>query len=823
MGDVMADQEIIFPVTGMTCVNCAANIDRGLKKLPGINGSQANFAAEQVAVRFDPKSIGVADIVKAVEKIGYGVPVSEIKMPITGMTCTNCAANIERALARKARGVISASVNFATETASVKFISSEITPREIAGIIQNAGYNAILDEGLQKDEDAEQKARKAEIDDQTRKFIVGAVFSLPLFLVSMGRDFQLFGHWSHEPWVNILFWIFATPVQFYVGSDYYVGGYKSLRNGSANMDVLVAMGASVAYFYSIAVIFFPAAGEHVYFETSALIITLIKLGKMLESRTKGKTGGAIRKLMGLRPKTATLVINGDYRDVPLAEVGVADLVLVRPGERIPVDGEIVDGASAVDESMLTGEPIPVDKKKGDRVTGGTINAEGLLTVKALKVGKETVLAQIIRMVQEAQGSKAPIQALADRVAAVFVPAVILIAFATFLFWWWIGGEFVSAMIRMVAVLVISCPCALGLATPTAIMAGTGKGAEHGVLFRNSTALEKAARLDILVLDKTGTVTMGKPTVMEILSPENASHNQEQVLLIGASVEKGSEHPVGRAIVDAAAERGIELSDIRDFRAVKGKGVEAMLAAGAVKVGKPQWIRDSGVNLTAVEGSISRMQSQGHTVMAVTVNHQLFGLIAVADEVKPDSRTAVDQFKAMGLKVIMLTGDNRDAARAIAKKVNIDEVFAEILPEKKAETVKSLQKAGKRVGMVGDGINDAPALAQADVGFAIGTGTDVAIETGDIILSGGQLTGVSKAIHLSRSTLSIIKQNLFWAFFYNIILIPVAMGVLHPFPFFPSFLRELHPILAALAMAGSSISVVSNSLRLYRTSMEIQSG
>jgi len=617
--------------------------------------------------------------------------------------------------------------------------------------------------------------------------------------------------------VNWAFWALATPVQFYTGWDYYTGGWKSLKNRSANMDVLVAMGSSVAYFYSLGVLLYPALGSHVYFETSAVIITLIKLGKMLEARAKGKTGNAIRKLMGLRPKTATIIKDGKEVEVSLKGVKVGDVVVVRPGEKIPVDGAVLEGSSAVDESMLTGEPIPVDKKEGDRVVGATINSEGLLKVQATKVGKDTALAQIIKLVQEAQGSKAPIQALADRVAAVFVPGVIGIAMVTFVLWWSVGGEFVPAMIRLVAVLIIACPCALGLATPTAIMAGTGKGAERGILFKDSEALEKATKLKTIVLDKTGTLTLGKPMVADVITFNSSSpvRDKEELLRIAASVEKGSEHPVGRAIVKEAERQNLELFEPEDFKASGGLGVQARIDGKLVYVGKPGWFIEMSLDMAGGNDHVRTLQSQGKTLMAVVVEKKLVGLIAVADSLKPDSKAAVSELRGQGLKVVMLTGDNIQTASSIGDQVQVDEIVAEVRPEEKSMKVKELQSRGQMVGMVGDGINDAPALAQADVGIAIGTGTDVAMETADVILASGNLLGVSRAIQLSRATMRTVKENLFWAFIYNIILIPVAAGVLYPLEFLPSVLRQLHPILAALAMALSSITVVSNSLRLYR--------
>ena len=811
----MTEQKITLPITGMTCANCAANIERGVKKLAGVTEASVNFASEQASVAFDPGQLKVQDVLEKISKSGYGVATSKVDMPVTGMTCANCAANIERVLNKKVPGVVAASVNFASERVAVQYVPGVTDVSEMIAAIEKAGYGAIAPDENLDGTDAEQAARDAEIKDQTRKFFVGVAFALPLFLMSMSRDFGLIGAWSHAPWVNWLFWALATPVQFYTGLDYYRGGIKSLMNKSANMDVLVAMGSSVAYFYSLAVILFPSLGGHVYFETSAVIITLIKLGKMLESRTKGRTGGAIRKLIGLRPKTATLLVDGVEKEMPLTQVKPGDTLLVRPGERIPVDGVLVEGLSSVDESMLTGEPLPVDKQPGDMLVGGTINGEGLLQFTAERVGRETVLAQIIRLVQEAQGSKAPIQALADRVAAVFVPAVIAIAAMVFIIWWSITGEFVPAMIRLVAVLVIACPCALGLATPTAIMAGTGKGAEKGILFKNSEALETAAKLDTIVLDKTGTITRGKPALADVVPLGPDPIDKVHLLKVAASVEKGSEHPVGKAIVKAAAEQKIDLFDLSDFKATGGMGVQARVNGDKVTLGKPNWFAELGIEIESVQDKITALQSHGKTVMVVACNHELYGLISVSDTLKPESKTAIGELHDQNLNVVMLTGDNIETAQTIAAQVDIDDIFAEVRPEEKSSKVKSLQDKGKKVGMVGDGINDAPALAQADVGLAIGTGTDVAIETADVILSSGNLTGVSRAIRISSATMRTIRQNLFWAFGYNVVLIPLAAGILAPFEIFPIFLSQLHPIMAALAMAFSSISVVTNSLRLYK--------
>ncbi|OEU65481.1 MAG: copper-translocating P-type ATPase [Desulfobacterales bacterium PC51MH44] len=815
----MTEQTITLPVSGMTCANCALNIEKGIKKLEGVQTTNVNFAAEQAVIGFDPKQLHAKDVVKNIQGSGYTVVTTKAELPVTGMTCANCAMNIERALNKKVPGIVNTSVNFATERVSVEYIPAVSTIDDIISAIKKAGYGAIAPDEALEGEDAEEAARNAEIRDQTYKFIIGVVFSLPLFALSMLRDFNLVGFWSHAAWVNWLFLALATPVQFYTGSDYYVGGYRSLKNKSANMDVLIAMGSSVAYFYSLSVLLFPFLGKHVYFETSAVIITLIKLGKMLEARTKGKTGGAIRKLIGLQPKTATILENSEEKEIPLTRVRVGDIVIVRPGERIPVDGIVLEGESAVDESMLSGEPLPVDKHAEDLVVGGTINGEGLLKFEATRVGRDTALAQIIKLVQEAQGSKAPIQAIADRVSAVFVPAVIVIAIITFGLWWGITGEFVPSMIRLVAVLVIACPCALGLATPTAIMAGTGKGAEKGILFKKSEALETATKLDTIVLDKTGTITMGKPAVVDIIPFDSDFENEDQLLKLAASVEKGSEHPLGKAIVNEAKARGIDLWEPQNFKALRGFGVEAGIEGQFVKMGQPKWFRNTEVDVDKAEDKINQLQSQGKTVMVLVKENKMCGLVAVSDTLKPESKAAIKQLHDQNLKVVMLTGDNLKTAQAIASEVNIDEIFAEVRPEEKSTKVKELQEKGDKTGVVGDGINDAPALAQADVGMAIGTGTDVAIETANVILSSGSLTGVSRAIKISRLTMSTIKQNMFLAFIYNIVLIPVAAGILAPFDIFPVFLRQMHPILAALAMALSSISVVTNSLRLYNKKIE----
>ncbi|MCU0594356.1 MAG: heavy metal translocating P-type ATPase, partial [Desulfobacterota bacterium] len=732
----MADRTVNIPVTGMSCANCALTIERTVKKVPGVKTASVNFATEQASLSFDPDQVQVEKLVEKIRDAGYGVAKATVDIPVTGMSCANCAMTIERTLKKKIPGVVNASVNFASERASVEYLPSLTGLDEMIQAIEKAGYGAVRPDDTLEGEDAELQVRRAEIRDQTAKFVVGLAFTIPLFILSMGRDFGIFGPWSHAGWVNWLFLGLATPVQFYTGWDYYRGGFKSLRNRSANMDVLVAMGSSVAYVYSLALLLVPALGHHVYFETSAVIITLIKLGKMLEARTKGRTGGAIRKLMKLRPKTAFIEVDGREKEIPVSQVKVGDRIIVRPGEAFPVDGAVLDGESSVDESMLTGEPIPVDKQAGDSVAAGTINGEGRLRMEARKVGKDTALARIIRMVQEAQGSKAPVQALADRVAAVFVPSVIGIAFLTFILWWLLGGEFVPAMIRLVAVLVIACPCALGLiacpcalglATPTAIMAGTGKGAERGILFKNSEALELASKLDTVVLDKTGTITVGKPEVVDVVLADGAFADENEFLKLAASAERGSEHPLGKAIVAEASRRGISLLEPKSFKASRGLGMSATVDGRQVLAGKPGWFTEMGLDLGPLAQELSSLQNQGKSVVVVAVDAKVSGLIAVADRVKPDSKDAIESLHKQSIKLVMLTGDNARTAEAIAFEVSIDEVVAEVRPEDKSARIKEFQDRGRKVGMVGDGINDAPALAQADVGMAIGTGTDVAIE------------------------------------------------------------------------------------------------
>jgi len=820
----MTAKQTTLPITGMTCANCVSVVEKGLSKLQGVDHVDVNLALERATVTYDPTLLDENALIERVEQTGYGIATATTELAITGMDCASCAAVVEKGL-RKLDGVIDVSINLATERAQVTYVAGQITRRDLVKQVEMIGYGVA--EGATTEElgDAERAAREREITKQRRYLLVGVLFTLPLFILSMGRDFGLVGEWAHAPWVNFLFWAMATPVQFYVGWQYYRGGYKALRNGAANMDVLVALGSSVAYFYSIIVTLGLAPG-HAYFETSASIITLIATGKLLEVRAKGRTSEAIRQLMGLRPKTARVVRDSEEIDVPIDTVEVGEMVIVRPGEKIPVDGLIVEGHSAVDESMITGESLPVDKAPGDKAIGATINRQGLLKLEATAVGRETALAQIIRLVEEAQASKAPIQRLADKVAAIFVPAVAATALVTFLIWMFLvpGATFTQALIRMVAVLIIACPCAMGLATPTAIMVGTGRGAGMGILFKNSGALERAHELTAVVLDKTGTITTGEPTVTDIaaagVNGTKAAITQNDVLRLAASAERGSEHPLGESIVKAAeAKINVgslpELSEPEDFESITGRGVRATVEGQAVLVGSRKLLEEAGIELNRLADHASRLQDEAKTVIWVAADGKAQGLIAVADTLKEGSREAIALMKRAGLHVAMISGDNTATAEAIAREAGIDEVFAEVLPGEKAAYIRQLQDAGQVVAMVGDGINDAPALAQSDVGIAIGTGTDVAMETADVTLIRGDLRAVPEALALSRATIKTIKQNLFWAFGYNVILIPVAAGILYPFAWAPDMLRQLHPILAAFAMAFSDVFVIGNSLLLRR--------
>jgi Cu+-exporting ATPase len=733
----------------------------------------------------------------------------QINLPITGMHCENCASTITRHL-KKMDGILAAEVSLATEYAAVTFDASTLNEEAIVDKIRDLGFDVV-------DEDEEDEARAEEFRRQKLQFIVGIVFTLPLFLLSMGRDLGIVGAWAHAHWVNWLMFGLALPVQGYVAWDYYVGGIKALRNRSANMDVLVAMGSSVAFLYSLTVTIALGMGAgarfgtHVYFETAAVIITLIKLGKLLEARAKGKINAALKKLPQLSPKIACRLENGEEQHIPIEQVGVGDVLLVRPGESIPVDGVVRSGKSAIDESVFTGESLPVDKIPGDPVTAATMNQSGMLTMEATHIGAETALARLVQLVQTTQQSKPPIQRAADAVTNVFVPVVSGIAIVTFLVWWFLIGEgFTPAMLRLVAILVTACPCALGLATPTAVMMGTGIGAQRGILFRNGEALERAGDLTTIVLDKTGTLTEGKLTLTDILTDKDES----ELLQLSAAAERGSEHPIGKAIVRAAEERGLDIATPSAFKAVTGHGIAAQVGENSVVIGNLSLIQQYNIATRRFEEEAERLQTEAKTVLWVVVDGHVVGLLAVADTLRSEAQVAVAELYELGCTVVMMTGDNRVTADAIAKATRIGDVMAELKPGDKAAAVEKLQAENSGlVAMVGDGINDTPALAQADIGISLGTGTDIARETAHVTLMHSDLRGLPDAIRLSRSTMRTIKQNLFWAFFYNVLLIPVAAGALYPLSFVPMMFRELHPMLAAFAMAFSSVSVVLNSLRL----------
>ncbi len=824
------NQKTIMPVTGMTCASCAATIEKGLSDLTGVSRVNVNLANEKASIEYDSSKVDTRALIDTISDVGYGVAVEKTTFSVGGMTCASCVANIEDALA-KVPGIISANVNLASEKATVQYLEGEASMADFKRAVEGAGYSTRVEVGTEgiAEPDAVMAATRRELRTLRSKLIFADTIGLFMLLIAIS---EFSGGWMPSFLDNhYLLWVLATPVQFWAGWQFYRGTWGALKHKRANMNTLIAVGTSAAYLYSVAAILFPGLfttggrEANVYFDTAAIIIALILLGHFLETRAKGQTSEAIKKLIGMQAKTARVIRQSQEFDIPVEEVVVGDIVIARPGEKIPVDGIIREGYSSIDESMVTGESMPVEKGTGDEVVGATINKTGSFRFEATKVGKDTALAQIIKLVEEAQGSKAPIQRLADIISAYFVPSVIAVAVITFILWyvWGPSPALAFALLNFVAVLIIACPCALGLATPTAIMVGTGKGAEHGILVRSAEALETAHKIKAIILDKTGTLTQGQSVVTDVVSTPN--FKEEELLMMAASAERGSEHPLGESIVNAAKEKSISLVDATEFSAIPGHGIEARVNGRNVLLGNLRLIQDRGLSLNGQDEEANRLWEEGKTVMFLGIDGQVAGVIAVADTLKPNSKDAVRELHRLGLEVVMFTGDNRRTAAAIARKVGIDRVLAEVLPEDKAGEVKKLQGEEKVVAMVGDGINDAPALAQADVGIAIGTGTDVAMEAANITLIGGDLRGVVTAISLSKRTMRTIKQNLFWAFAYNTALIPVAAGVLYfvhgqsgvplGLQFFLGNSGFLNPMLAAFAMATSSITVVSNSLRLRR--------
>ncbi|MDT3734926.1 MAG: heavy metal translocating P-type ATPase [Denitratisoma sp.] len=779
-----------LPIEGMTCAACAARIEKQLNKLPGVSAA-VNFASERAHVEFDAGAVSPPQLVETIEKAGFKVPPQSLDLALSGMTCAACATRIETVL-NKLPGV-EANVNFASEKASIRFVPGQADAAALIAAVRRAGYDA-RESGL--DTRAAEKERKAAAyRAELKRFWISVVLTLPL-VAQMGAMFS----GEHEDllprWLQLAL---ATPVQFWIGWRFYVGAFNALRGGAGNMDVLVALGTSMAWAFSAVVTVLDLHHHHVYFEASAAVITLVLMGKLLEARAKAKTSAAIEALIRLQPQTARVLRDGELVEVPVASLNPGDVFVVRPGESVPVDGEVAEGASSVNEAMLTGESLPVAKNPGDKVFAATVNGEGLIRCRATGVGSHTLLAGIIRMVEQAQGSKAPVQRLADRISAVFVPVVTAIALVAFAGWWLFTGDFTHALVNAVAVLVIACPCALGLATPTAIMVGTGRGAAAGILVKNAEALELAKNVEVLAVDKTGTLTEGKPEVTDVVPADGIA--QAELLRVAASLEQGATHPLAEAIVARARGQGLALAQPGELRAVPGKGLAAALDGEEYVLGSPAFLAERGVAVP--EALLAPLANGGRSVVAVSRGLTFLGLIGVADRLRPTSRAAVARLQAQGVEVVMLTGDNAATAAAIAREAGIERYEAGVLPQDKAAAVAKLKAGGKRVGMVGDGINDAPALAAADVSFAIGGGSDVALEAADVTLMRSDLLSAADAIDLSRATLSKIRQNLFFAFIYNVLGIPLAaMGM-------------LNPVIAGAAMALSSVSVVSNSLLLRR--------
>ncbi len=811
-----------IPVEGMSCASCVARVESGLSRIEGVASASVNLAAKTASVTGDPAKVGPQALADAIRGTGYEVPTEKVSFPIAGMTCASCVARVEKALSA-VPGVVAASVNLAASSGTVEYILGVADAEAFRAAVEDAGY-AVPEVAAAEDPLALQERMQR---DEERSLLVrlraGIALGVPLFLLAQWEMIAGAGRMSFPPFASALVQlVLVSPIQFWVGSRFYRGAWVTAKHGTTDMNTLVALGTTVAYLYSLVATFFPrvfavgGAAPHVYYDTSAAIIVLILLGRYFEARARGKTSDAVKKLAGLQPKTARVVRDGAEGDIPLEQVRVGDRVVVRPGEKIPVDGTVAEGASAVDESMMTGEPIPVEKGPGDAVTGGTMNVNGRLVLVAARVGKDTVLARIVRMVREAQGSKPPIGRLADVIASRFVPSVMAVAAVTFAAWRLFGPQprLTYAMLAMISVLIIACPCALGLATPTSIMVGTGRGAELGILVRSGAALETAHKVQTVVLDKTGTVTRGRPELVEVrLAPDGAFRGdagKRELLRLAAIAEGGSEHPLGDAVVRGARDKGLARPPPEVFSSVPGHGIRATADGRRIHAGSAKWLEEEGVDPATLLADAAELAEHGCTSIFVAVDGRAAGIVAVADAIKDGAPGAIRTLRDMGLEVVMLTGDEARTANAVAARVGIDSVRAGVLPDRKVEEVGRIQSGGRTVAMVGDGINDAPALARADVGMAIGTGTDIAIESGDIVLMSGDLKGVATAIALSRATLRNIRQNLFWAFAYNVILIPVAAGVLYP-----RYGVMLDPVLAAAAMGLSSVTVVANALRLKR--------
>ena len=814
-------EKISIPIKGMTCASCVTHVQHALEEVSGVEEINVNLATEKATITLGSKAAELDDLVFAIEDAGYGVGTEKAILSIGNMTCASCVNHVENAL-NEVEGVISANVNLATERATIEYVPGVAGISDLRHAVEDSGYSV---EGIVGD-DADDAATPKDVSILRTKVIFSLVVAgviMTMMAISSVADALPFR-------LNFLLLAMAVPVQFWAGKQFYKGAWGALKHRTSNMNTLIAVGTSVAFLYSVAVTFFQDssffAGNETgtYFDTSTAIIGLVLLGKYMEARAKSRASNAIKALMGLQAKTARIVRDGEEVDISIEDLVVGDIVVVRLGEKIPVDGEVVEGYSSIDESMLTGESVPVDKSSGDLVFGATLNSTGSFKFRATKVGRDTMLSQIIRLVEEAQGSKAPIQRLADLISAYFVPTVIGVAAGVFVLWFIFGPAptYVYGILTAVAVLIIACPCAMGLATPTAIMVGTGKGAEHGILIKSADALERARKIQVVVLDKTGTLTMGKPSVTDIITD---GISEDELLALAASAERGSEHPLGEAMVFAANDKGLTLEEVKDFNAIPGFGIEAGVNGTRLALGNLALMYREGFSLNGLEARAEALSLEGKTPMFVAVNGELKGIIAVADTLRPESRAAVEGMQAQGLEVVMLTGDNRRTAEAIAKQIGIDRVVAEVLPGDKVNQVKAIQDEGKTVAMVGDGINDAPALVQADIGIAIGTGTDIAMESAEVTLMRGDLRGVGIAIALSKATMRTIKQNLFWAFAYNVALVPIAAGILYPVfsgGGVPELLKPilgefgfLNPILAAGAMAISSVTVVGNSLRLRR--------